>query len=96
MVSRLIERIASCVEDEGIPYMIMGGQAVLVYGEPRLTRNIDITLGIGLEGLARVIMVLKKAGMEVLVDDPEDFAGKTMVVPASDPETGLRIDFILS
>ncbi len=96
MVSRLIERIASCVEDEGIPYMIMGGQAVLLYGEPRLTRDIDITLGVGLEGLPRVLMVVEKAGMEVLADDPEDFASKTMVVPARDPETGLRVDFILS
>ena len=26
--------------------MIIGGQAVLLYGEPRLTRDIDITLGV--------------------------------------------------
>ncbi|GAH87084.1 unnamed protein product, partial [marine sediment metagenome] len=25
--------------------MIIGGQAVLLYGEPRLTRDIDVTLG---------------------------------------------------
>lgn len=29
--------------------MIIGGQAVLLYGEPRLTRYIDITLGIDTE-----------------------------------------------
>jgi len=29
--------------------MVIGGQAVLLYGEPRLTRDIDITLGIGVE-----------------------------------------------
>jgi hypothetical protein len=27
--------------------MIIGGQAVLLYGEPRLTKDIDITLGRG-------------------------------------------------
>jgi len=25
--------------------MVIGGQAVLLYGEPRLTKDIDITLG---------------------------------------------------
>jgi hypothetical protein len=33
--------------------MIIGGQAVLLYGEPRLTRDIDITLGVSAEHLDR-------------------------------------------
>ena len=38
-----------------IPYMIVCGQAVLLYGEPRQTRKIDITVGAGV-GQAEVIM----------------------------------------
>ncbi len=30
-----------------IPYMVIGEQAVLLYGEPHLTKDIDITVGIG-------------------------------------------------
>lgn len=29
--------------------MIIGGQAVMVYGEPRLTKDIDITLGVDIK-----------------------------------------------
>lgn len=46
MFKELIERIAVSLDREEIPYMIIGGQAVLYYGEPRFTKDIDITLGI--------------------------------------------------
>jgi len=31
--------------------MVMGGQAVLLFGEPRLTPDIDVTLGVGIDRL---------------------------------------------
>jgi hypothetical protein len=36
--------MAAGLNEQNIPYMIIGGQAVLLYGKPRLTRDIDITL----------------------------------------------------
>ena len=44
MFEALLERIGGTIERAGIPYMVIGGQAVLLYGEPRLTQDIDITL----------------------------------------------------
>ena len=41
MFEQLLEAIARGLERLGIPYMLIGGQAVLLYGEPRLTRDID-------------------------------------------------------
>jgi hypothetical protein len=35
MFESLLERIALTLEQAHIPYMIIGGQAVLLYGEPR-------------------------------------------------------------
>jgi hypothetical protein len=32
-------KIAKILANAGIPYMVIGGQAVLVYGEPRMTRD---------------------------------------------------------
>lgn len=46
MIEELIARIARSLDNEKVPYMIIGGQAVLLYGRPRLTRDIDITLGV--------------------------------------------------
>jgi hypothetical protein len=46
MFTQLLERIAHGLDERQIPYMVIGGQAVLIYGEPRLTRDIDITVGV--------------------------------------------------
>lgn len=36
-------RIARELTNAGLPFMIIGGQAVLLYGFPRLTRDFDVT-----------------------------------------------------
>lgn len=76
--------------------MIIGGQAVLLYGEPRLTKDIDVTLGVGVEELPKVLDLSRRAGWKALVQDAEDFVRQTMVLPMNDPDSGLRIDFIFS
>jgi hypothetical protein len=93
---RILQKIARVLTRGDIPYMVIGGQAVLLYGEPRLTKDIDITLGIGVDGLPRVLAVVAGTGWNVLVEDPEDFVGRTMVLPVADPGSGIRIDFIFS
>jgi len=95
MFEDLLERIAVVLEKAGILYMVIGGQAVLVYGEPRLTRDIDITLGLSAEHVTLAQEIAGKAGLRPLVD-PQVFTPKTMVLPCQDPETGIRVDFILS
>ncbi|MGB3565055.1 MAG: hypothetical protein WBH85_09195 [Thermoanaerobaculia bacterium] len=44
MFGSLLERIALALDNADLPYMVIGGQAVLLHGEPRLTRDIDITV----------------------------------------------------
>jgi len=43
---RLLARIAKNLDAAKIPYRIIGGKAILQFGEPRLTKDIDVTLGI--------------------------------------------------
>ena len=49
MFKEIIIRIAKAFKENNIPYIIIGGQAVLLYGEPRLTRDIDIILGLSID-----------------------------------------------
>lgn len=96
MFERLLKKIAIQLKKASIPYMVIGGQAVLLYGEPRLTRDIDITLGIGVEELSKVKKILRTMGLKILVKNDEEFVAKTMVLPAMDRESGIRIDFTFS
>ncbi len=95
MFQKLLKKIANELSAHNIPYMVIGGQAVLLYGEPRLTKDIDITLGIGIEGLKEVnSIIIQKLNLKALVD--ENFVQNTMVLLAMDEKTGIRVDFIFS
>jgi predicted nucleotidyltransferase len=95
MFTELLKKIGAALDSGGFPYMIIGGQAVLLYGEPRLTRDIDITLGATLERLPEMVRLTEANGLEVLVD-PSEFTAKTLVLPCRDRETGVRLDFMFS
>ena len=94
MFKKLLKKIANELNTNNIPYMVIGGQAVLLYGEPRLTKDIDITLGIGIDGLKDINSIIQKLNLKALVN--EGFVQKTMVLLAIDEKTGIRVDFIFS
>lgn len=75
--------------------MVISGQAVLLYGEPRLTKDIDITLGATLERLEDVVEVAGELELEPLVT-PDTFTRETMILPCQHPDSGIRVDFIFS
>lgn len=91
----LLARIASKLDEVELPYMVIGGQAVLLYGEPRLTAAIDITLGATVDQLTKVLEAAEAIGLRPLVD-PEPFVSETMVLPCEEPDSGIRVDFIFS
>jgi len=76
--------------------MIIGGQAVLLYGEPRLTKDIDVTLGIGIDELNKIKSIAGTLKLKSLLANVEDFVQKTMVFPVVDEKSGIRVDFIFS
>ncbi len=95
-LKELIKNIVLHLKKEKIDYMIIGGQAVLLYGEPRLTKDIDITLNIGIEELNKILGISKILKFKILTKNPIDFVKKTLVLPAFDSKTGMRVDFIFS
>ena len=94
MFQKLLKKIANELNTCNIPYMVIGGQAVLIYGEPRLTKDIDITLGVGVSKLNEINSIVEKLNLKILVD--EKFVQKTMVLLVIDEKTGIRVDFIFS
>lgn len=76
--------------------MVIGGQAVLLWGEARLTNDIDITLGVGPERTQNLIAIAREQGWLVLAEHPEQFAKETCVLPLRDEGSGVRLDFIFS
>lgn len=96
MYGRLLRKLSDGLTAAGIPYMVIGGQAVLLHGQPRATLDIDIALGVDVEAFVRVLDAAGAIGLEPIPEDAEAFARRTMVLPAKDGDSGIRVDFIFS
>jgi hypothetical protein len=95
MLQDLLSEFATALEAARIDWMVIGGQAVLVYGDPRLTRDVDITVGVGPERLDDLLAIIAGLGWSPLVD-PEEFTRQTLVLPCRVPESPLRVDLVLA
>lgn len=96
MFQRLLKKVSHQLRKDSIPYMVIGGQAVLLYGEPRLTKDIDITLGVGVRELNKLKETISSLGFKILVERDEEFVERNMVLPTLDEKSGIRVDFIFS
>ncbi|MBN1150904.1 nucleotidyltransferase [candidate division WOR-3 bacterium] len=96
MFKKLILGLAQSFQKNGIPYIIIGGQAVLIYGEPRMTNDIDVTLGVDTNEIQNILAITGDLELKCLVDHPSEFVNKTMVLPLIDPVTAIKIDLIFS
>ncbi len=69
---------------------------MLIYGEPRLTQDIDITLGIDSRDFQKLSRMAAQLSLIILVENPEHFVKQCMVLPTRDKKTGIRVEFIFS
>ena len=92
----LLGRLTRALDARAIPFMLIGGQAVLLHGRPRLTEDIDVTLGLPPDQLPRVREACAAVPLEPLPDDVEGFVRDTYVLPARDRDTAVRVDLVFS
>jgi len=89
MPKNLLTRLAHALDEKKIPYMIIGGQAMLLYGEPRLTRDVDVTVGLTPEDLERIILAaVEQIDLHPLVPDVKSFVQRTWVLPTLGAKPG--------
>ena len=84
--------LASLLEREHVPYMVIGGLANAVWGEPRATLDIDVTVWVEEAGVAGTVDVLSKA-FRALAGDPLTFVRESRVLPL-ESEHGVRLDVV--
>lgn len=96
MFEQLLVSIAKQFDKHNIPYIIIGGQAVLLYGEPRLTKDIDITIGLNIDRVDEIAKIMQEISLKPLPEDLHQFVKQTMVLPLIETESGIRVDVIFS
>lgn len=92
----LIARVARELAAAQLPFMLIGGQAVLLHGRPRLTEDIDITLGVDPSHLDALLAACGKLNLIPLPTQVDTFVRETFVLPVRDTATAVRVDFVFS
>jgi hypothetical protein len=86
--------LAQRLKAAGVPYMVIGGAANLVWGEPRLTRDVDATVQCDIARLSDLLAALAPAFLP-RCQDPEAFVRQTRVLPLSYVD-GIPVDLIFA
>lgn len=95
MLEKTLLKITRIFDESKIPYMLIGGYAMVIHGFPRMTQDLDISLGIDTEHIGKVLEAVKN-DFKTLVKDPIAFASDTNVLLIQDIETGIRVDLIFT
>lgn len=74
---------------------MFGAQAVAIYGVPRTTGDVDITLDLGDRRLDLLVAPLRRAGFIPRISDPS-FAVETRIYPVTHQPTGWSFDLVLA
>jgi len=77
------------------PWYLFGAQAVMAYGVPRLSADVDVTLRLTPDSPERFVEDMRAAGFDPRVDDPE-FVRRTRVLPFVHVASGMPLDVVLA
>lgn len=89
-----LKDVQEFLKKQGVPYMVIGGIGNLVWGEPRLTVDVDITVHISPVKERDFIREIESR-FRILVENPDEFVKKTRVLPIEITEN-VRGDIIFS
>lgn len=79
MEVRSVEAIISALNDANVRYLIVGGLAVIAHGYERLTRDVDLVIGLEPENIVRGLLALQVVGYQMAIPvSPESFADRDL------------------
>ena len=90
----LLKALAAVLDRWGRWYLF-GAQAVVAYGVPRFSADVDVTVQLEPEQPERFIRDMEAGGFQLRVDDP-DFVRRTRVMPFVHVATGMPLDVVLA
>ena len=76
-------------------WCVFGAQAVVAYGVPRLSADVDVTLALVPDAPEQFARDMQAAGFSLRVSDP-DFVRRTRVMPFVHEPTGMPLDVVLA
>jgi hypothetical protein len=96
VLAELRAAAAGVVEKWCDGWYLFGAQAVVVWGRPRLTADVDVTVRLRFEDATSFWHDMERAGFRLRVSDPEAFLARTRVLTFLHVATKLPLDVVLA
>lgn len=94
--TELFRSLAGVLLRLGARWYVFGAQAVLLWGRPRFTADVDVTVRLDPEAPAQFVVAMAHAGFMLRVPADSDFVERTRVLPFVHTPTGWPLDVVLA
>jgi len=92
-----LKELCSFLEDQGIEYMLIGGLAVGIWGEPRATVDIDFLVSVKTNDFDLLRQKVKGSGRFIFIHDEPMIFGKISFLRATlKTNTDISVDFLFA
>lgn len=92
----LLADLAGVLRRWGDRWYVFGAQAVLIWGRPRMTADVDVTVALVPPDTGQFVRDMQTAGFELRVGDVDDFVRRTHVLPFVHSRTQMPLDIVLA
>lgn len=93
--AELLADLAVALDTLGARWYVFGAQAALVWGRPRLTTDVAVTVKCSVS-TEQLVRALDTRGFSLRIDGTETFIRTTRVVPLEHRVSGLALDVVLA
>jgi hypothetical protein len=95
-VVELLADLAAALAALRIPWYVFGAQAALIWGRPRLTTDVDVTIKLQGIDTGEVVRALSSHRITLRIEATVDFVRQTRVLPMQHEPSGLPLDLVLA
>jgi len=96
-IAELLAELAAALGRLERRWYLFGAQAVVLWGRPRTSLDIDVTVELGVDETPRLVRALGEAGLELRIHTGiDDFVRRTRVLPFLHAASGVPVDVVLA
>jgi hypothetical protein len=86
---------ASFLESERLDYALIGGLAVSLRGQPRVTADVDMVVALDVERAVGLTRVLDQTAFRPFFDGVEEVVERAFILPLRHRTTNVRVDLAI-